>query len=156
MKLQHQLPVMKAFDEMTDQPLGIPPSRPKNDRVSFRPAQMGTEGEMYEGEWLDNRREGYGEFHSAGGDTYEGEWKDDAPNGATVLSSCNSHPGYACRRLDGLLSDTTQQPPLIWHPSGIGRWTYADGSWFEGVLRLGGRVEGVLSSADGHSLYRGM
>lgn len=42
--------------------------------------------------------------------------------------------------------------PLL---SGHGRWTFPDGSYFEGRYEGGGRVQGTLTSADGREVYQG-
>ena len=38
-------------------------------------------GESYEGDWKDDKRNGRGVVKLANGDTYEGDWKDDIFNG---------------------------------------------------------------------------
>ena len=40
--------------------------------------QVWPDGGKYEGEWLNNRANGKGQFWHADGDIYEGNWKDDS------------------------------------------------------------------------------
>jgi hypothetical protein len=38
-------------------------------------------GDIYEGEWKDDKAHGYGVYHHLNGATYEGEWVEDRQNG---------------------------------------------------------------------------
>jgi hypothetical protein len=48
-------------------------------------------GDRYDGEFLDGRRNGRGVYTSANGDRYEGEWRDDRRNGRGVYNSANGN-----------------------------------------------------------------
>lgn len=41
--------------------------------------------EMYEGDWLDDKKDGRGKYVWENGEVYEGIWKDDKWMGATSL-----------------------------------------------------------------------
>ena len=43
--------------------------------------QVWPDGARYEGQWLDNKASGRGQFWHADGDVYRGEWADDKANG---------------------------------------------------------------------------
>jgi hypothetical protein len=43
----------------------------------------------------------------------------------------------------------------LWHLAGQGRWTFPDGSYFEGSYSGGHRTEGRYEAADGSFVYDG-
>ena len=55
------------------------------------------DGQTYEGEWLDNVREGHGSHRYADGASYSGEWRDGSRSaGALMLPGlCSGHRGFA-------------------------------------------------------------
>lgn len=44
------------------------------------------DGSIYDGNWEDNDKSGYGMYTYPNGDTYEGEWKDDQKHGIGVYT----------------------------------------------------------------------
>ena len=42
-------------------------------------------GEVYEGEWLDGKKEGFGKYYYNNGERYAGAWKDDMREGKGML-----------------------------------------------------------------------
>jgi len=48
--------------------------------------QQYANGDKYEGEWYDNKKNGKGVFYYANGDVYEAEWKNGKPEGKGNLS----------------------------------------------------------------------
>ena len=56
--------------------------------------------EVYEGEFVNNRREGKGRLIYENGSVYEGEWKDDEMNGRGVLKTADGDE-YTGEWVDG-------------------------------------------------------
>jgi hypothetical protein len=88
-------------------------------------------GEVYEGEWKDDKRDGNGKYTWPDGDVYVGEYKDGKRNGKgkyTVNSGSNKGDVY-----DGEFKDN--------NPNGYGEWTKSDGSvYHEGIWKDGAPV----------------
>lgn len=56
-------------------------------------------GSKYEGEWVQDKREGKGKFTWNNGDTYEGDFKDDRRTGTGILilkSNCSLYLNMNC------------------------------------------------------------
>lgn len=51
--------------------------------------QVWPDESRYEGYWLNDKANGYGKLFHADGDVYEGEWKDDKANGKGTYTHCN-------------------------------------------------------------------
>ena len=45
--------------------------------------------ESYEGDWFEDKMQGFGTYHYPDGSIYEGEWKDDKHHGKGILSFSN-------------------------------------------------------------------
>jgi hypothetical protein len=86
------------------------------------------EGHRYEGEWVNDRRQGKGTMVYGSGDKYEGTWHQDR-----VRVSCAVVCGVCVRDFQGADHDTRAQP------HGNGLWTSADGSKYEGKWTNGAR-----------------
>ena len=54
-----------------------------NNSLNGHGVMVYSNNQSYDGEWLNGKRHGFGEFKSTDG-SYEGEWKDDKPNGHGV------------------------------------------------------------------------
>ena len=50
---------------------------------------MKKDGEFYEGDWINDKKEGNGKVVTAEGDTYEGEFKNGKKHGKIVFRSKN-------------------------------------------------------------------
>jgi hypothetical protein len=46
-------------------------------------------GNHYEGEWVGDKRHGWGLLTAADGDVYEGEWAEDCPHGEVQTQPCH-------------------------------------------------------------------
>lgn len=55
------------------------------------------DGSRYEGEWRDDRANGYGKLYHADGDIYEGSWKDDRADGFGKLLSIIFRNVHSCQ-----------------------------------------------------------
>ena len=42
-------------------------------------------GDKYNGDWKDGKKDGKGEFEDSNGNKYNGDWKDDAKNGKGIF-----------------------------------------------------------------------
>ena len=51
--------------------------------------ESGAKGRVYQGEWKDNCREGYGICNYPDGSMYQGEWKDDKREGKGFFRDAN-------------------------------------------------------------------
>lgn len=76
------------------------------------------DGSRYEGNWLNDKANGFGKLFHADGDVYEGEWKDDKANGKGTYTHANG------ARYQGDWRDDKQH--------GFGIETWPDGAIYEG------------------------
>ena len=96
-------------------------------------------GAVYEGEFKDGLFHGHGTYRSANGEVYEGEYRDDKRNG---------HGTY--RYASGAVYEGEFKDDLF---HGHGTYRYADGDVYEGEYRDGKRNgRGIYRSADGSVL----
>ena len=56
-------------------------------------------GDVYDGQWKDNKMHGKGKLTYANGDVYEGDWKDDKKHGFGIYtwSDGRTYSGHWCR-----------------------------------------------------------
>jgi hypothetical protein len=98
-------------------------------------------GDVFDGQLLDGKRNGRGRMVWASGQSYEGEWRDDAADGQGTMIFANGDR-YAGQVKDGI-------------PQGRGKMHFANGDSFEGQFDRGTPdVEGVYVQKDG-SRYEG-
>ncbi|CAK70006.1 unnamed protein product (macronuclear) [Paramecium tetraurelia] len=81
------------------------------------------DGSEYQGEWKNNKANGQGKFIYADGDFYEGQWENDKQNGQGIFQSQNGG------KYEGQWKDDLQQ--------GLGIETWEDGSRYEGYFYEG-------------------
>jgi hypothetical protein len=85
--------------------------------------QIWPDGSLYEGSWKNNKANGSGRLIHADGDVYEGEWKDDKAHGYGVYMHADG------ARYEGYWSEDKQ------HGRGVEQWpdgAVYDGNYFEG------------------------
>jgi hypothetical protein len=99
-------------------------------------------GFFYEGEVVDELRQGLGRLISFEGDCYEGKWVDNEPEGEGTYEGADPHRKYTGVWSKGLLS-------------GRAKATYEDGSFYEGEFYHNKRQgRGKIKYLDG-SIYEG-
>ena len=54
----------------------------KNDKANVRGKLIHSDGDIYEGEWLEDKAHGYGVYTHIDGAKYEGNWKEDKQDGS--------------------------------------------------------------------------
>ncbi len=121
-------------------------------------------GDVYEGQFMNNQKNGRGLYRYANGDVYEGEYKDDVKNGCGVFRDADGSV------YEGEFKDDTKNGRGVYrHASGnvyegefrngqkngLGVYRYADGGVYEGGLKNDKKHgKGVYRWADG-SMYDG-
>jgi hypothetical protein len=94
-------------------------------------------GDVYEGDWKDNKRDGKGKETFANGNVYEGDWKDDKRNGKGKETWANDYV------YEGDWKDH--------HIHGYGIMKYANGDVYEGEYKDGerdGKGKETLTNGD--------
>jgi hypothetical protein len=81
------------------------------------------DGNIYEGEWKDDKRNGRGKYTKVNGNVYEGEWKDDKRSGRGKYTKANG------KIYEGEWKDDKR--------NGRGKLTYASGEVYEGEFKDG-------------------
>lgn len=98
-------------------------------------------GDVFDGQMLDGKRNGKGRMVWASGQTYDGDWRDDVATGEGALSYVNGD------RYQGQVKDGT--------PEGRGKKQFANGDAYEGQFAKGiADGEGTHAQKDG-SRYTG-
>jgi hypothetical protein len=93
-------------------------------------------GDTYNGEWSDNKRNGRGVFIFANGNKYDGEWRDDKKHGRGICTLANGN------KYDGEWKDDNA------HGQGI--FTYFNGDEHQGEYKNGKKNgHGVFTWANG-------
>jgi len=71
-------------------------------------------GDIYEGEWKDDQKNGYGIYIHANGDVYEGEWRDGKRHGYGTYKR-HGHDGFAmeCEWYNGKPNTNTNILPIL-------------------------------------------
>ena len=85
------------------------------------------DGATYKGDWLNNKRHGYGFWMRPDGTRYEGEWANDKPNGRGTLISKDGRK-YSGEWLNG-------------RRNGLGTMIYPDGRKQSGIWSAGKLIE---------------
>lgn len=109
-------------------------------------------GAVYEGDFQKDHRWGWGLQRFPDGSTYEGEWYDDLIEGGTTPADRILQWRFCLvsASLQGSRAAAWQTKfDSFYHLAGKGRWSYPDGSYFEGELGNGRRVRGRFVSGDG-------
>ncbi|CAD8163462.1 unnamed protein product [Paramecium pentaurelia] len=103
--------------------------------------QKWPDGSIYEGEWVEDKSSGRGKLTHADGDVYDGEWKNDKANGKGTYIHVNG------AKYEGEWENDKQ------HGRGVENWP--DGAKYEGQYFEGKKHgKGILNFADG-SRYDG-
>jgi len=131
-------------------------------------------GDVYKGHWSDGKKEGYGTYIFSNSDVYEGQFVNDQINGKGTLTKANNQI-QSGQWYNGSLVSITQKPSNISYISSSsntsskftrncneedchnvsGKYTYSDGSYFEGMfVRNQPQGEGVCYYSHG-SKYLG-
>ena len=124
-------------------------------------------GDVYNGEWANDTKNGQGTYTFSNGDVYNGEWADDNKNGQGIMTYANGdvyegrwNAGY-CHgqgRMTYANRDVYVGP---WHYNNRhgadGKMTYADGRVYEGEWwKDNMHGEGQMTDADGSTIYVGL
>ena len=118
-------------------PRAAPPAKGMSGQVRFR----WDNGDVFDGQMLDGKRNGKGRMVWASGQTYDGDWRDDIAVGEGAMAFVNGD------RYQGQVKDGV--------PYGRGRMQFANGDVFEGQFERGiPDVEGTYTEKDG-SRYTG-
>ena len=95
-------------------------------------------GDIYEGNWTSDLKSGYGEMNCEGW-IYKGDWENDHENGYGICCYKNEHEGYV---YDGEWKDGEK--------SGRGKMTYPDGDEYDGEWEYDKKNGyGILKYSDG-------
>jgi hypothetical protein len=116
-------------------------------------------GDWYEGEFANNKFDGSGTYHFNDGRKYHGKWQSDKPDGMGTLYKPGQGPIGGIWNQGKLLStqkiSELSDCNLEYCGNGVGRYTYADGSVFEGEFLNGIPYgEGVCYYLNGN-IYKG-
>ncbi len=118
--------------------------RYEGDWRQSKPNGMGiysfANGEMYRGSFKDGAFEGFGTYHYTDGAVYEGEWSKGLRHGEGKLTKADgaSYAGiWRCDELEGGDGSDEQGDALVQCFSEKRRYSYADGSVYEGEFRQG-------------------
>ncbi len=105
-------------------------------------------GEEYEGQFVASRFDGYGTYRFSNGNAYEGYWKNSKPNGQGTLKK-KQEADVSGMWQDGKLVENAGDAPervvyeelpdcnLTDCENGLGRYTYQNGSMYEGEFLNG-------------------
>lgn len=100
-------------------------------------------GNIYEGMYKNNKRDGFGRFYFANGNVYSGEWKEDRRHG---------HGSFSFLSGDLYVGDWEMNKK-----HGKGRFEYANGNCYEGMYKNDKKHgPGKFTYADGQATYEGM
>ncbi|CAI2378862.1 unnamed protein product [Moneuplotes crassus] len=116
-------------------------------------------GDRYVGDWVNDKREGYGIYYFANGNKYEGEWMKDNKHGLGVMTWAdgNTYKGE-CK-----VGNRSGKGKITWNngnsyegyfyngePYGRGTYYWASGDKFEGIWQNGERHgEGMYTWSNG-------
>ena len=92
----------------------------KNDKANIKGKLTHADGDIYEGEWYDDKAHGYGIYVHTDGAKYEGFWKEDKQDG----NGKETWPDSAC--YEGEYKQGKK--------SGYGIFKWADGSQYQGYF----------------------
>lgn len=92
----------------------------KNDKANIKGKLTHADGDIYEGEWFDDKAHGYGVYIHTDGAKYEGFWKEDKQDG----QGKETWPDSAC--YEGEYKQGKK--------SGYGVFKWADGSQYQGYF----------------------
>lgn len=110
--------------------------RPQETKLSGVVRFKWDNGDVYDGPWLDGKRNGKGRMAWASGQTYDGEWRDDVAVGEGAMTFPNGDR-YQGEVKDGIVH-------------GRGRMQFSNGDTFEGRFEQGiPDVEGTYTEKDG-------
>ena len=97
-------------------------------------------GDVYEGQWHKDQRDGFGRIQMSNGDTYDGEWRCCFVRGRPAWSPPHLRPfAPSIPRVLGTVPVPTLPVPVRRKDKfeGQGRYLWTDGSLYEGSLRDG-------------------
>ena len=97
-------------------------------------------GDVFEGNYKNNLKDGFGKLTWVGGDIYEGNWKNDARNGY------GKNTWVSGNVFEGNYKNNARE--------GLGKMTWVSGNVFEGIYKHGKRHYGKLTFAAGNT-YNG-
>ena len=120
-------------------------------------------GDRYEGEFANNKFEGPGIYYFNDGRKYDGQWKNDKPDGMGTLYKPGQNPIVGSWDQGKLLTSRAQSQQsrsrdcnMEYCEDGQGRFTYADGSVYEGEFLNGVPFgKGICYYLNG-AVYEGM
>ena len=122
-------------------PAPAPPASPQTKGMTGLIHFKWENGDVFDGQMLDGKRNGKGRMVWASGQTYDGDWRDDVAVGEGAMSFVNGD------RYQGQVKDGV--------PHGRGRMQFSNGDTFDGQFdRSIPDVEGVYTEKDG-SRYTG-
>jgi hypothetical protein len=108
----------------------------KNDKMNGQGKFTFTNGDVYDGEWKNGLKSGKGKFTFTNGDVYDGEWKNDKMNGQGLYTSANGHVYKGEWKDDNF--------------HGRGKNTYANGHVYDGEWKNDEKDgQGVMTYANG-------
>jgi len=126
----------------------------REGKGNFRYEDNHNYGDIYKGEWKNNKRDGKGLFKTADGDRYEGEWKEDKKHGhgkMTWKTTANEGDSYH-RDNEGVIYEGEWQMDIIW---GQGKMVYSSGDVYDGHWNAGERDgTGIMVFTNGY-VYNG-
>lgn len=100
--------------------------------------QIWPDGSKYEGEWVNNKTNGFGRLIHANGDYYEGNWAEDKASGLGIYVHANGI------KYEGDWKEDQQH--------GQGKEIWPDGAYYEGSYKAGSKCgQGKFTWADGSS-----